>query len=223
MDQDRSRLSRPRAGRAHCPGRGPVFRRCALSPRRGGARAAAPGSRRAGPGGVLSAITGGLVRDHVSRTRIKICGITSPEDGRMAAAAGVDAIGLVFHPDSPRAVSVATANAVCAALPPFVTAVGLFVDPERDQVAQVLDGCPLDILQFHGDESPELCNGFGRRFLKAVRMGEGSDPAAAGERYGAHRLLLDAYVPGQPGGTGRTFRWSAVPPWPLPLNWNPLW
>jgi phosphoribosylanthranilate isomerase len=129
----------------------------------------------------------------------------------MAAAAGADAIGLVFHPDSPRAVSVATAAAVCAALPPFVTVVGLFVDPEREHVAQVLAGCPLDILQFHGEEPPAFCNGFGRRFLKAVRMGEGSDPAAAGERYGADRLLLDAYVPGQPGGTGRTFRWSAVP------------
>ena len=157
------------------------------------------------------------------RTRIKVCGITSPADGRMAAEVGVDAVGLVFYPGSRRAVTPEEGAEILAALPPFVTAVGLFVDPDEEQVTRVLDGCPLDILQFHGDESPELCNGFGRRFLKAVRMGEGSDPAAAGERYGAHRLLLDAYVPGQPGGTGRTFRWSAVPPWPLPLNWNPLW
>jgi len=147
----------------------------------------------------------------VARTRIKICGITSPADGRMAAEAGADAVGLVFHADSPRAVSVEQAAAVCQALPAFVSAVGLFVDPEARQVEQVLAGCPLDILQFHGDEPPAFCAGFGRRFLKAVRVGGGTDPAAAAERYGAGRLLLDAFVPGKPGGTGRTFRWSAIP------------
>lgn len=153
----------------------------------------------------------------MGRTRIKICGITSPDDARLAAEAGADAVGLVFHPDSPRAVGVEQAAAICAELPAFVTAVGLFVDPEAERVSGVLEGCPLDILQFHGGESPEFCAAFGRRFLKAVRMGAGSDPREAAARYGSRRLLLDAHVPGQAGGTGNTFQWSLIPadlaPW----------
>lgn len=147
----------------------------------------------------------------MDRTRIKICGITSPDDGRLAVEAGADAIGLVFHPPSPRAVSVDQAAAICAELPAFVTAVGLFVDPDAEQVAHALNGCPLDILQFHGHESPGFCAGFGRRYLKAVRMGTGTDLEEMAGRYGGRRLLLDAYVPGQAGGTGETFRWSLIP------------
>lgn len=129
----------------------------------------------------------------------------------MAAAAGADAIGLVFHPDSPRAVSPERAAEICAALPPFVTAVGLFVDPAREQVERTLAACPLDLLQFHGGEAPEFCAAFGRRYLKAVRVGAETDLAAAAARYGADRLLLDAYVPGQAGGTGRSFNWALIP------------
>jgi phosphoribosylanthranilate isomerase len=128
----------------------------------------------------------------------------------MAAEAGADAIGLVFHPDSPRVVSVQQAAVICATLPAFVTAVGLFVNPARAQVEEVLAGCPLDVLQFHGDEPPEFCASFGRRYLKAVRMAAGADPGAAAMRYGGG-LLLDAYVPGQAGGTGQTFEWGAIP------------
>ena len=147
----------------------------------------------------------------MTRTRVKICGITSPEDGGFAAEAGADAVGLVFHPDSPRAVEPERAAEILEALPAFVSAVGLFVDPEPEWVWRVLAACPVDLLQFHGSESPEFCAGFGRRFLKAVRMHPGVDLAAEAGRYGAGRLLLDAYVPGQAGGTGRTFRWEGIP------------
>lgn len=147
------------------------------------------------------------------RIRVKICGITRPEDAAAAAAAGADAIGLVFHAPSPRAVTAEQAGAVVAALPPFVTAVGLFVDPEPAAVQGVLAAVPLDVLQFHGGEPPELCAAFGRPWLKAVRMRPGTDLHAAAARYaGARGLLVDTYRPGMPGGTGETFDWSEIPP-----------
>jgi phosphoribosylanthranilate isomerase len=146
------------------------------------------------------------------RTRIKICGITRPEDARAAARLGVDAIGLVFYAPSPRAVTVAQARAVMAALPPFVTVVGLFVDAAPEHVRETLAAIPLDLLQFHGDESPDYCTQFGSPWLKAVRMKEGVDVAVEAERFRAARgLLLDAYRPGVPGGTGERFEWSRVP------------
>ena len=130
----------------------------------------------------------------------------------MAAHAGADAIGLVFHPSSPRAVTVEQAAALVRCLPPFVTTVGLFVDAPEDQVRQVLDAVPLDMLQFHGDETPEYCAGFRRPWIKAVRMRDGLDPRAQARRHGAARgLLLDSYVPGRPGGTGERFDWNRVP------------
>lgn len=146
------------------------------------------------------------------RTRIKICGFTRPDDARQAAALGVDAIGLVFYAPSPRAVDIAAAQAIVAALPPFVSSVGLFVDASADRVREVLAQVPLDLLQFHGDESPDHCAQFGRPWLKAIRMREGIDPPREAERYrGAAGLLLDAYRPGTPGGTGESFAWSRVP------------
>lgn len=147
------------------------------------------------------------------RTRIKICGFTRPDDARQAAALGVDAIGLVFYPPSPRAVDIAQAQAVIAALSPFVSTVGLFVDEASKRVQAVLDQVPLDMLQFHGNESPEYCAQFGRPWLKAIRMREGVDLAREAERYrAAAGLLLDAYRPGIPGGTGESFEWSRIPP-----------
>ncbi len=146
------------------------------------------------------------------RTRIKICGFTRPDDARQAAALGVDAIGLVFYAPSPRAVDIAAAQAIVAALPPFVSSVGLFVDASADRVREVLAQVPLDLLQFHGDESPDHCAQFGRPWLKAIRMREGIDLPREAERYrGAAGLLLDAYRPGTPGGTGESFAWSRVP------------
>lgn len=144
--------------------------------------------------------------------RSKICGITRVEDALVAAEAGADAIGLVFYEKSPRAVDVRQARAILAALPPFVTAVGLFVDASRCFIGEVLDAVPLDLLQFHGDETPEQCEGHGRPWLKALRVRPGLDLHAEARRFAAARaLLLDAYVPGVPGGTGERFDWSLIP------------
>lgn len=146
------------------------------------------------------------------RTRVKICGITRPADGIEAARLGADAIGLVFYAPSPRAVSVAQARALCAALPPFVSVVGLFVDAPAAEVLAVLQAVPLDVLQFHGDEAPAYCAAFGRPYLKALRMRDGLDVAAEAQRYAsAQGLLLDTYVPGEAGGTGQAFDWRRVP------------
>ena len=153
--------------------------------------------------------------------RVKICGITRPDDGRHAARAGADAIGLVFYPPSPRYVSPRQAADIVAALPPFVTTVGLFVDAPPEQNAALLEQVPLDMLQFHGDESPEYCAAFQRPWIKALRMRDGVDPRAEADRYGAagaRGLLVDSYVPGVPGGTGERFDWDRLPADPsLPL------
>lgn len=146
------------------------------------------------------------------RTRIKICGIREPEHARLAAAAGADAIGLVFHAKSPRHVEPARAAEIAASLPPFTLAVALFVDAPRSLVDEVLAQVPVDLLQFHGDESPEYCAAFGRPFLRAVRMEEGADLLEYARRFSrAKALLLDAHVPGEPGGTGRSFDWTRIP------------
>lgn len=146
------------------------------------------------------------------RTRTKICGITRVEDGLDAASSGADAIGLVFHGPSPRNVEVEQAAAICAALPPFVTTVGLFVDAAAATVFDVLQKVPLDLLQFHGDENAEYCRAFSRPYIKAVRMAESVDPHVfAAEYYDARGLLLDAYHPGIAGGTGETFDWERIP------------
>lgn len=148
----------------------------------------------------------------MSAVRSKICGITRVEDALAAAAAGADAIGLVFYAKSPRAVSVEQARQIIAALPPFVTTVGLFVDVERDELRQILAQVPLDLLQFHGDESAEQCEGHGRPYIKALRVKAGDDVAAQVARYpGAAGVLLDTFVEGVPGGTGLAFDWSLVP------------
>lgn len=146
------------------------------------------------------------------RTRIKICGITRSEDGRRAAGLGADAIGLVFYPPSPRAVSLEQARAVAADLPGFVTLVALFVDPVEEEVARVLEAIPVDVIQFHGQESAAFCRGFGRRYIKAVRMREDIDPHRLADEYAdACGLLLDTWRAGTPGGTGETFDWAMVP------------
>ena len=141
-------------------------------------------------------------------TRIKICGITRPEDARAAAAAGADAIGLVFYPASPRAVTAAQAAEIVVAVPPFVTIVALFVDEPAEQILRILKNVPVDLLQFHGDESPEFCQQFARPWIKALRVREGTDIPAACDRYRDGRgMLLDAWQEGLPGGTGKSFDW----------------
>lgn len=149
---------------------------------------------------------------NVTVVRSKICGITRIEDALAAVEVGADAIGLVFYGKSPRAVSIEQAAAILQALPPFVTSVGLFVDMPRDELQQLLQRLPLDLLQFHGDESPADCEGHGRPYIKALRVRPGEDVAAAMAPYaGARGILLDTFVEGVPGGTGASFDWSLVP------------
>lgn len=158
-----------------------------------------------------------------ARTRIKICGITRTVDARAAVDAGADALGLVFWPGTPRVVGVDQARAIVATVPPYVTIVGLFVDPEPQTVRAVLDTVSIDVLQFHGSEPAELCRAFGRRYVKAISVKDGVDLLESLSPYDdAAGLLLDAPPEGgMPGGTGRTFDWSRVParlPRPLVLS-----
>lgn len=146
------------------------------------------------------------------RTRVKICGITRLEDALAAAAAGADAIGLVFVDASPRRVDPARAQAIITGLPPFIKVVGLFVDAPAERVRAVLGAVALDLIQFHGRETAEFCRAFGRPYLKAVRMSAEVDLRAEAGRYAdAAGLLLDSFHPQLAGGTGETFDWVRVP------------
>lgn len=148
----------------------------------------------------------------MSVVRSKICGITRIEDALIAAEAGADAIGLVFYAKSPRAVSIQQARDIVAALPAFVTTVGLFVNASREELNDVLAGVALDLLQFHGDESPAECESYQRPYIKALRVKPGDDIAQLAAPYAKARgILLDTYVPGVSGGTGAAFDWSLVP------------
>lgn len=153
------------------------------------------------------------------RTRVKICGVTRKQDVIAAAKAGADAIGFVFYEPSPRYVTPEVARELVSALPPFVSATGLFVNPEAEYVNTVLSQVSLDLLQFHGDESPEFCDSFGVRWIKAVRVRESSDIENAFRDYGnASGLLVDAWDSDKYGGTGQAFNWSLIPKTrPLPL------
>ena len=144
--------------------------------------------------------------------RVKICGITSVADARAAVAAGADAIGLVFYAPSPRAVSIDQAKAIAASVGPFVTVVGLFVDADASFINDVLTKVSLHVLQFHGNEPREFCEQFHRPYMKAVRMKPELNVAQEIDKYlSASAILLDAYRPGVPGGTGETFDWERVP------------
>ena len=153
------------------------------------------------------------------RTRIKICGIKEGIHGLAAANAGADAIGLVFYKDSPRFVTPALAANVAAVLPPFVTTVGLFVNATDRKIKDALRSVRLDMLQFQGDEEPDFCASFGLPYIRAVRMESGTNLLEwAGRFSSARALLLDAHVPGEKGGTGKTFDWSVIPrDLPIPL------
>ena len=152
-------------------------------------------------------------------TRVKICGITRTQDVLAVAAGGADAIGLVFYERSPRHVSIAQAKQLADSLPPFVSVVGLFVNAEAVFVREVLASVPLDMLQFHGDESPEYCTQFPKPYLKAIRVKAGVDLLqCASDFRSAKGLLLDAHVEGIPGGTGAAFDWALIPQrLPLPV------
>jgi len=135
--------------------------------------------------------------------RIKICGITCVEDALMAVSAGADALGFVFAP-SPRQVTPELAASILRELPPFVTTVGLVVDQDP---RPILDVCPVDVIQFHGNEAPAEVARAGRRAIKAVRVREHADLVALAGFESAAAFLLDAYVPGVAGGTGQQFPW----------------
>jgi phosphoribosylanthranilate isomerase len=146
-----------------------------------------------------------------ARTRIKICGVSRPEDVAAAVDAGADAIGLVFHPDSPRYLTLAQAEVLAKALPPYVTPVGLFVNAEPATIAAAVAAIPALVLQFHGDETPAQCAAAGRPYLRAARMAPGFDLLDFARRFDqAQGLLLDAHVEAF-GGSGKVFDWSLVP------------
>ncbi len=145
-------------------------------------------------------------------TRIKICGITRQQDVQAVAASGADALGLVFYAGSPRHVTVSQAAQLARAVSPFVTVVGLFVNPAATEVQAALEAVPLDVLQFHGEETPEFCAQFGRPYLKAIRVKAGVNLVECAARYAdAQGLLLDAHVEGVHGGSGATFDWKLIP------------
>jgi phosphoribosylanthranilate isomerase len=145
------------------------------------------------------------------RTRVKICGITRPEHGRMAAEAGADAIGLVFYPLSPRYLSTERAVEIRDALPPFVQTVALFVNADAAQVAQVIGRVRPAMLQFHGEETPQFCSQFGMPYVKACRVRPKVDLLEYLRPFSsAAAWLLDSYVE-EYGGVGERFDWSIVP------------
>lgn len=141
--------------------------------------------------------------------RVKICGMTRPEDVRAAVAAGADALGFVFFEKSPRNVTPEEAAELLREVPPFITTVGLFVNAERETIYRVMSSCPLDLVQLHGDESPEFCASLPGRVVKALRIGGPADLENL-ERWPVEGLLLDAKVKGSYGGTGESFDWSLL-------------
>lgn len=146
----------------------------------------------------------------LQRTRIKFCGLTREQDVAAAVAAGADALGFVLWPGSRRHVDEERLASLSASVPAFVTRVGLFVDQSPELIQRA--SRHLDLLQFHGDETPDFCAGFERPWVKALRMRGDLDLSAAAEAFaGAQALLLDAYRPGMPGGTGETFDWARIP------------
>lgn len=148
----------------------------------------------------------------MSRTRIKICGITRAEDARAAIAAGADALGFVFYANSPRAVSAEQVMSIMQGLPPLVSTVGLFVNAPVPEVTKILCTLPLALLQFHGDEDAAYCEQFGMPYIKAVRVKAGDDVMDKIQQYpSAAGILLDTFKDNVPGGTGETFDWALVP------------
>ena len=154
----------------------------------------------------------------MTRTRIKICGITREEDLRAALTAGADAIGFVFYPPSPRYLEPTQARQLAACVPAFVTRVGLFVNALPAQVNALLSSVPIDLLQFHGDEDASYCSQFGKPWIKAIRMRPGVDLLESAAQFSAAQaLLVDAFVEGY-GGGGQSFDWSLIPKsLPIPL------
>ena len=156
------------------------------------------------------------------RTRVKICGITSIDDARLAVDAGVDAIGLVFYEKSPRFLSNTQAAEISSLAPAFVSRVALFKDADESLIQTVLQQVEIDLIQFHGSETPAFCERFARPYIKALGMKAPECDAdyliASAEKYQtAKALLLDGHAPGEAGGTGETFDWSAIATTKMPV------
>ncbi|MEE9355645.1 MAG: phosphoribosylanthranilate isomerase [Methylococcaceae bacterium] len=145
------------------------------------------------------------------RTRIKICGLTRIEDAVFAAKVGVDAIGLVFYPPSPRCLTLASALQIVSQLPAFTSTVGLFVNQQAEIIEETLDHLAIDTLQFHGEETPAFCRQFSKPYIKSIAMQEDTDLKKAAESYhDASALLLDVFDATAKGGTGRSFDWNLI-------------
>ena len=155
----------------------------------------------------------------MASTRIKICGITRQQDALAVCDSGADALGLVFYSASPRAVSAEQAAEIVSVVSPFVSVVALFVDEPVSSIERILGTVPINLIQFHGNETPEFCQQFGRPWIKALRVKPGLNVADACRQYRQARgVLLDTWQEGVPGGTGKTFNWELSPiELPLPL------
>jgi len=140
-------------------------------------------------------------------TKVKICGITNLADAQAAVAAGEDLLGFIFHEKSPRHLTLSAVAEITRRLPPEVLRVGVFVNAPENLVTQAAQTCGLNLLQFHGEETPEYCQQFGLMTLKAFRMA-GPEVLAELPKYDTTAYLLDTYIPGEPGGTGRKFNWE---------------
>ncbi|WP_293006346.1 phosphoribosylanthranilate isomerase [Nitrosomonas sp.] len=144
--------------------------------------------------------------------RVKVCGITRCEDAAVAIRSGVDAIGFVFWPQSARYIDPNVARFISANIPPFICTVGVYVDPDIAWVEETARVAKLNLLQFHGNETPEFCNQFSQPYIKAIRVKQDTDLLQYAERYStAKGLLLDTYVADMPGGTGHVFEWDLIP------------
>ena len=145
-------------------------------------------------------------------TRVKFCGFTHQDDVAQAVALGADALGFVFYGPSSRYVSPEHAQTLTRSVPAFVTRVGLFVNEEAETVQRIFELARLNLIQYHGEESPEFCDAIGLPYIKAFRVRKGMDLRTEMDRYPhASGFLLDAYVKGQPGGTGERFDWELIP------------
>lgn len=144
--------------------------------------------------------------------QVKICGITLIDDALVAVDAGADALGLIFYEGSPRGIDVEQAREIVSAVPPYTTVTALFVNPERSLVERVLKAVPISQIQFHGNESAQFCQGFGRPYVKGIAVSTDDEMQQVMREHSASRaFLFDTLVPGKHGGTGKTFDWTKIP------------